>query len=522
MNRSKKLYALLGVLAAGCAVTFAVSKYEEHKENIKNSDETILAVDSTAVESLSWQCESGSYAFTKGDTWQYDDDAEFPVSEEKIDELLGEFAEFGVSFIIEDVDDFSQYGLDDPVCTINIATADETYEIKLGDYSTMDEKRYLSIGDGNVYLASDDPVEEYDIELSDLIDNDDTPSYSQLQTLEFEGTDTSSAADGNMTAYTFTYSEDGGDSYREDDVYFTSANGQSLPLDTTKVDSYARMLSYLDLTDYVTYKATDDDIAAYGLDDPELTVTMTYTPSDDDSETSGADDELETFVIKVSRDPETIAAEEEAAASGDDTESTDENTENSEEASDDEDEIAAYVQVGDSPIIYQIAEDDFENLMAYTYNDLRHDEILPADVEDISKLDITLEGSEYSLTVKEVDGESVWYRGDSEVDADDLEDALDALTADSFTTETPSGKEEISIRIHVPSKDDADDDSEEQTETESATEEAEDSADTDTIQITFYRYDGNNCVAVIDGKPQALVARSLVVDLIEAVNAIVL
>jgi hypothetical protein len=271
------------------------------------------------------------------------------------------------------------------------------------------------------------------------------------------------------------------------------------------------MLSYLDLTDYVTYKATDDDIAAYGLDNPELTVTMTYTPSDDDLEETDAADETDTFVIKVSRDPETIAAAAEAALSGGD--GTEEATE---EALDDEDEFTAYVQVGDSPIIYQIDEDDYENLMAYTYNDLRHDEILPAEVDDISKIDITLEGSAYSLTAKEVDDDTVWYRGDAEVTADDLVDALEALTADSFTTETPSGKEEISIRIHVPSKD-ADD-----TDVTESTEDSADAAGTDSIQITFYRYDGNSCVAVIDGEPVALVARSLVVDLIEAVNAIVL
>lgn len=42
------------------------------------------------------------------------------------------------------------------------------------------------------------------------------------------------------------------------------------------------------------------------------------------------------------------------------------------------------------------------------------------------------------------------------------------------------------------------------------------------VSIELYRYDGNNCLAVIDGEPVSLVARSGVVDLVEAVNAIVL
>ena len=43
-----------------------------------------------------------------------------------------------------------------------------------------------------------------------------------------------------------------------------------------------------------------------------------------------------------------------------------------------------------------------------------------------------------------------------------------------------------------------------------------------TVQIALYRYDGEQCLAVIDGTPVSLVPRSPVVDLIEAVNAIVL
>lgn len=42
------------------------------------------------------------------------------------------------------------------------------------------------------------------------------------------------------------------------------------------------------------------------------------------------------------------------------------------------------------------------------------------------------------------------------------------------------------------------------------------------VSIELYRYDGDNCLAVADGVPTALVARSGVVDLVEAVHAIVL
>ena len=43
-----------------------------------------------------------------------------------------------------------------------------------------------------------------------------------------------------------------------------------------------------------------------------------------------------------------------------------------------------------------------------------------------------------------------------------------------------------------------------------------------TVEIRLYRYDGSSCLAVVDGQPLALTPRSQVVDLMEAVRAIVL
>jgi hypothetical protein len=490
MSRSKKLYILLGILAAVCVVTFAVSRIEQREEDIKNSDEIIMELDSDTVESLSWECESGTYAFHKDGTWQYDEDDAFPVSEEKIEELLGQFSSFGASFVIEDVDDFGQYGLDDPVCTIDIATAEESYEIKLGDYSTMDAERYVSIGDGNVYLVQEDPLELYNVELSTLIDNDETPLYDEVQELAFEGAD----SDGT---YTVSYQEDGGDSYRADDVYFAEADGSSIPLDTTKVNRYLSTLSSLDLTNYVTYDVTDDDLAAYGLDAPELTVTMQYTPSAEASEETGTSDEAdasgtdetETFVLHISRDPKEQAEE---ASSDDDADS------DSDDDSEEDEEITAYARVGESKIIYQLTTADYQALMASTCNDLRHDEILPAELEDIAQVDITLDGSEYTFIAREDDDVITWYRGEEELDSEAFTSALTALSADSFTEEAASGKEEIRFTLHL------------------------DLEGSPTVQIAMYRYDGSDCIVTIDGEPVALTARSQVVDLVEAVNAVVL
>lgn len=52
MSRSKKIYVLLGVLLVVCLATFGVSRFKEHKEQIKNSDEIILEIASDDVTSF--------------------------------------------------------------------------------------------------------------------------------------------------------------------------------------------------------------------------------------------------------------------------------------------------------------------------------------------------------------------------------------------------------------------------------------------------------------------------------------
>lgn len=42
------------------------------------------------------------------------------------------------------------------------------------------------------------------------------------------------------------------------------------------------------------------------------------------------------------------------------------------------------------------------------------------------------------------------------------------------------------------------------------------------VKVELYRCDGTNCLAVVDGETLGLVSRSSVVDLIEAVNSIIL
>lgn len=461
MSRSKKLYILLGVFVVACVATLAVTQIAEHKEQIKNSGEPILELSSDSVQALSWEHKGETLAFHRDETWLYDGDEKFPVSEDKINELLEQFQPLRAAFVIEEVEDFGQYGLDNPVCTIHLTTEEQSYEIKLGDFSKMDSQRYASIGDGNVYLVQNDPLDQFDAVLSDMIQHDKMPDFDQATSIQFSG-----AQD-----YAVSYEEDSSNTYCAEDVYFTRRGEKSLPLDTERVNGYLRKISNLNPTNYVTYNVTDEELTAYGLDTPELTVTVEYTPKDEER--------AEVFLLHISRDPE-------------------ESKKSSDEDGGEDETVTAYLRVDQSPIIYQISSDQYKNLMAASYDDLRHPEVFTADFADVRQIDISLDGDSYTLTSEEKGKERAWSFQEEELEIDDLKETLEALRADEFTSEKPSQKEEIGLTVHL------------------------DNEHFPTVSIRLYRYDGTHCLAVVDGESVALVNRGEVVDLIEAIHEIVL
>ena len=469
MRKATKLYALLGVLLVVCIAAFAVSRYEEKKEQIKNSGEVILEIPTDSVTALSWTNESGTFSFTKDETWVYDDDNAFPVDEEKINDLLEQFTSFAAAFSIDDVEDYAQYGLDEPICTIHITAGEESYTVELGDFSKMDEQRYVSIGDGKVYLVSHDPLDEFDSVLRDMILDDTIPEFDTAEQIEFSGNEN----------YTIIRNEDG-ESICADDIYFT--DGQ--PLDTDNVDTFLSAIQSLSLTNYVSYNVTDGELATFGLDDPELTIKMEYSTRDDDGnlEDSG------TLLLHISRNPEEVAAYEEAV----------------EKDEDDLPDVTCYVRVGQSQIVYEISQSVYDQLTAVSYDTLRHQNLFTADFDTVTSIDVALSGENYTFTYNppedkdDEDAEGTWTYNGEEFDVYDLKTALRAISASSFTEETPTGQEEISLTVHL------------------------DNEDFPSFTLTLYRLDGTNCIAAVDGKTVALVSRSQTVDLIEAVNELTL
>ncbi len=395
MKRYKRVFILLGVLVIVVAAAFAVSHMRERREAIKTSGETFLAVPADSVTALDWTNGDTSLAFHKEDNWLWDGDGAFPVDQEKIAKLLAPFESMAAAFVIDDVTDYGQYGLEEPACTVHLTQGETETTVKLGSYSALDEQRYVDIGDGKVYLVADDPLDDYGVELSDLIRHDTIPA---LDPASFTAT---GAAE--MSA---TYNEEG-DSYCPEDVYFTA---DGLPLDTDRVEDWLDRFESLTLTDYVTYNATDEELDEYGLAEPDLTVTV--TPKEGD-----------TLTLALSQ----IVPPEDSG-----------------------EETKAYLRVGESKLVYSLDPDTYTLLSQCGYDDLRHRELVTAPFETVTGLTVTLEGESYDFEKSEnSDGETVWTLNGQETSFSSLEAAVEALSAHGFTDQEPAGKLEIGLTLRL-------------------------------------------------------------------------
>lgn len=454
MKRSKRIIILAVILALLTAATLALNLYEGKQEQIRVSGQVIVQIPAAEVESVSWiNYKDETFSFRKeAGQWIYEDDPSFPVDEEKIANVLTPFESYSASFIIEQVEDYGQYGLADPKLTLTINTPDRSFTLKQGGFSIMDSQSYIDIGDGNVYLVKESPEEYVETTLPGMLKHDDTPVLESASQITFSGAEN----------YTISSKVENTNIENPEFSYYTTVGGKTLSLDSEKVETFLGNVTLLRLMEYITYNASEQDLKAYGLDKPVLTITV-------QNKESG---ECHIEIGEVVTEAET---EGQAAT------------------------VSRYVRIGDSRIVYILSDYDYEKISAVSVDTFRHPEVIQADVTAISRMEVLLEGQTHTFLYTPPAEESQagsWSWNDTTIDISPVGQSLLALSADSFTQNTPKDKEEISLKLYT--------------------------GEELTVTVQLYRYDGKTCLAVVDGQPVSLVPRASAMALVEAVQAIVL
>ncbi len=470
MKRKRTMIVAVSVLAALIVGIFVINKVEKHVDSLNSIDEVIISLDGNEVSKFEWTIDGETLGFEKSDdAWVDPDDKDFPVDNELITEFLNEFSEVHASFIIDDVEDFSQYGLEAPDASVTFTLSEGSLTVDLGSYSVMDEKRYVSIGDGKVYLIDTDLLEDVSVERDDFMLHDTLTEMTQVTEFEVSGELNTDLVYDEEGVYTYT------DIYN----YYLVESGNHLPVADDSAEEYIGNLTDLTFKTYATYTASTEDLSSYGLDSPALTITVDGYVTDE--ETKENTDVSENVYIGYVIDTETEVEEGEDPAK------------------------LVYLRVGDSEIIYSVSQTVYDTLIKGTYNDLRPSDLVYIDEETVTQVSATLEDVAYHIDYvvpeKEKDDEETareYTLNDYSVSINGIISSLNSCNVLNFEPENEKGSLEFSISVKL------------------------DREKYDSVDVSFYRYDGDYCLATVNGEEIGLVNRSEMTAVREAFTSVVL
>ena len=281
MTKQTKTLAALAAALVVCGGAYAALRVWNDQQ--AQVDDTVYVTQLSDFTALSFTNAQGELSFTKAeDAWQYDGDDAFPADQEAVEDLAEQVGSLAAIRVIDDPEDLSAYGLDEPTLQASVTAGDGTaVTLLLGDMS--DSYCYAKRTDSDtVYTVSTDLPEN--LELLDLAA---IPGFPDL------GTDTISSLtwESGGTTLTLTKTEtetagtESGDSSADASSSSESVeetepawdvNGTAIPSDNSTFTSLMAQISSLAFDACYDYKGEADTLAECGLDTPVGMLTVTY------------------------------------------------------------------------------------------------------------------------------------------------------------------------------------------------------------------------------------------------------
>lgn len=467
LTRGKKLVLLLGILLVLMAVTILVMELVPDESAQEETAVTIFTLDMDQVTTLSWTYEGEEISLERDgeNNWTYPADDTFPLDQTYPDAMVQTLSEIQADRIIEDPEDLSEYGLADPVCAITVQ-AGESRELAIGDETSLGGQRYLSLGDGNVYLVDAGLLDDFALGLYDIVAKESIPSMTDISAFQIQTGSTTLAID---------YRDEDGLAYSDQYHWFWNQDGTLTALDTSLTSSLLGTITGLSWNSCVAYAATQDQLSQWGLDEPAVTVTVSYVESSQ-VETNETDEDGQP-IYETQETPKTFTLE-----------------------LGDYDGDTCYARLAGSSMVYQVDGTVRDTLAAAKGNDLLPQDVLLMDWTEVTGVDITLDGTTYTLekTVQEETDEDgnttetyLYQLNGQTADIADALDSIQELSVVGSDAGAQGSKEELSLTFH---------------------------RDTDyypTVTLTFYAYDSSSCLESLNGETRLLVDRDGVLELVE-------
>ena len=506
-KKSVNLITAVGVLVVLSGAYVGVKAYVAKQEaadteSAEGENPEIISIASADVKSIKFVIDKKEVTFEKdGDSWVKSDETGFPVDQDKIDTLVSSLNSIKAERTLENVEDASEYELDQPDNTITVTTEDgETTVIQLGMENDSTSQEYIDLNEDSstVYVVSNSTFSSFEGTLYDFAKSGVFPTVdsSTVSKISVEGKDSSYIVEKD-----------------ENNFWNITGNGETEKADSAKATSLASALSSMAYASYVNYNCAEDELSQYGLDKPYAEITVDYQEevekesTDDkneaengaeevseasgdenqtdekvDSETDGnesldedvdvadtegseavenentdetADDNVE------AEDTDVTVSDDEAGAETADTEST-ESSEDSEEESEPETEMVdrelviqvgdqssdggRYVRVNDSNEIYTISEDSLDTFLGKTNADFWDLTVSYLSANNLDTLDVNYGGEDYIVNVsRETSEDENVETSDNETEDEDTTDSTSSDVADGNDVEGNAADDNTSL-----------------------------------------------------------------------------
>jgi len=406
-KKSVNLITAVGVLVVLSGAYVGVKAYVAKQEaadteSAEEENPEIISIASADVKSIKFVIDKKEVTFEKdGDSWVKSDETDFPVDQDKIDTLVSSLNSIKAERTLENVEDASEYELDQPENTITVTTEDgETTVIQLGMENDSTSQEYIDLNkdSSTVYVVSNSTFSSFKGTLYDFAKSGVFPTVdsSTVSKISVEGKDSSYVVEKD-----------------ENNFWNITGDGETEKADSAKATSLASALSSMAYSSYVNYNCAEDEFSQYGLDKPYAEITVCYQEkvkkesTDDENEAENGDEEVSEASEDENQGDETADSEtdgsesldEDADSETDGNESSDEDVDSETDGSESSDENVDVADTEDSEVV------ENEN------TDETADDNVEAEDTDVTEADDAAE-------VEAADTESTESSGESETETE--------------------------------------------------------------------------------------------------------
>ena len=435
-KKTVKLVSAVVVLGVLCAayegVNFYVTSQEEKETEENDTSVDLVSLEADDITAVSFTADQNEVEFDKkDDSWTEKSDANFPVNQDTVDSAVKGVASLTADQEISDVEDMSQYDLDNPQNTITLTTADGDTSLQIGMESSNNQYYVKKADDDkNVYLVSSTSLEPFMGGLYDFAESGTFPSVTSA----------------TITDIKVDKEEGYGLTQDADNLFWNVSDGKTTEkADTTKAGTVTSAIGSLAYDKFVDYNCTDD--SKYGFDDPYAVVTVKYSEEEAvESDEEDADSEESTESSEENTDADSDTAES-ADASEEDSSEDEQETRTVEKTLTiyvgDETGDDRYVKVDDSKEVYTITKDSLTDILDSTISDFYNLTVNYVSVNDLDSLEIKSDDGDHTVdVVRETAKAEDEEESDTDTDTSD-ESSADVDSSDETTSDTTTTSYEL-------------------------------------------------------------------------------